>query len=93
MVASNGDWEMDGQTSSKNLVAANDGAKRTVSVHVYRWNHATQGQSDDDTRPGVTAVKESRDRDLPVTSLNRNDSNKANDVDGPKFVAFGMPCL
>jgi len=41
MVANDGDGGMDGWTLSKEVVATNDGAKRTASVHVYRWNCAT----------------------------------------------------
>ncbi len=45
------DWGMNWQTSSKDLVAANNEAKRTVSVHAWGWN-------DDDAGPAMTAVAE-----------------------------------
>ena len=55
-VANSGDGGMDVQT-----LAANDGAKRTVLVHVYCWNCATQGRSNDNAGPVPTAVTELSD--------------------------------
>ena len=76
---------------SKDLVVANNGAMKTVPVHLYHRNHAAR-QSDDNMGPVTTAVVESRDQDFPVTSLNHDDGDEANKVNRPTLVASGMPC-
>ena len=83
-VANGGDWGMDGWTSSKDLVA-----------HVYCWNHATRGQSNNDAEPIAATVAESRDRDFPVTYLNSDDDDrdKVINADKPMLMAFSGPCL
>ena len=88
MVVSDGDWEMDWQTLSKDLVAADNWAQRTVLVHMYRRNHGAQGRSNNNTGPVATVVAELRGRDFPVISQNRSDGNKAKDAGGPTLVAF-----
>ena len=87
-VSNDGDWGMDGQTSSKDLVAADNWAQRTVSVHVYHQNYAARGQSNNNTGPVATAVAELCDQDFPVTSPDHNDGNKASNADRPTLVAF-----
>jgi hypothetical protein len=60
-VANGSDWGMGGWTLSKNLMAAENRAKRTVLVHMYRWNHTTRGQSDNNAGPIATAIAGSCD--------------------------------
>ena len=83
---------MDGCTLSEEVVAGGNRAKRTMLVHMYRQNRATQGQSDDNVGLVVNAIAKSRDQDFPATYLNRNNGNKANNADGPTFVGFDKPC-
>ena len=71
-------------------LAAGDGAKRTVLVHLYCQNCAAQGHSDENAGPVGTAVAETHE---PATSLDRDNGDKANNVDRPTLMGISMPCL
>ena len=97
-----GDGEMDGRTSSeeKEVVAAENVAKRTVSMHVYRRNRADRGGRGDDGDAGplvaTSVAAESRDLySLLATSSADRDGGRdeASDADdrGPTLVGVGVP--
>ncbi len=99
-----GDGEMDGRTSSeeKEVVAAENVAKRTVSVHVYRWNRADRGGRGDDGDAGplvaTSVAAESRDQYslLATSSADRGGGHdEASDTDdrGPTLVGVSVPRL
>ena len=53
-VANDSERGIDVRTLLEEVVAAGDGAKRTVLVHLYCQNCAAQGHSDDEARPVAT---------------------------------------
>lgn len=90
VVVYDGDGGMVVRTSSKEVVVANNGAKRVVLVHIYHRNCAAQGHSDENAGPVGTAVAETHE---PATSLDRDNGDKANNVDRPTLMGISMPCL
>ena len=93
-VANDGDSDrgIDIQILSEEVVAVNDGARRTVSVHVYHQNRTALGRSNDNAGPNGTVVVESRDQDFPATSLDHEDGSEVNHAHGLTLVGFGVQC-
>ncbi len=94
MVANDGDSDrgIDIRISSEEVVAVNDGARRTVSVHVYHQNRAALGRSNDNTEPNRIIVVDSCDQDFPAISLDHEDGGEANHADGLMLVGFDVQC-